>query len=313
MDQVTEGCRRLKLNQKKKRNFLIDSQNKSSSQSFQNNFFSSENEIESCPAEVLSLESDFGSNNGGVDSSDQNEFLGEKKEKYFTEKSDKNKEYLNGEYLYGTPPRRNCFKNNEKEQQNKSRASLLNSTKIINNGNSEDYYKNAKFISQRMECFEDTDMKYAELTHQKLKRTLNDLHLNGNNNSKDVTLFTNSVDDQVRYETHNGNNTDFQNIHTNQLLLPDHITTKQQNEFHDHAIASSFPSYNYVPSATNLDAILHIKDEMLEEKESAIMKLKLEIASLQHQLKESQTTFGQVFLCNKSFNVIEDSIDFCKN
>lgn len=117
---------------------------------------------------------------------------------------------------------------------------------------------------------EGMNMRFAELTHMHLKNSLH--QINGHHHGLDLDVGD-------RYATR-----PISSI-TNDGALS--------------ARGVCYSARGTGTGSTKFQSLLSVKDALLEEKESAIVKLRLEVSSLQHQLKETNVTLRQLLL-NKS-------------
>jgi len=140
------------------------------------------------------------------------------------------------------------------------------------------------------------DMKFADLTHQQLKRSLDQIH--GQHDTRPAVGFPPNC---------GGDGSRFANGVSNRAFGAPH-------GFGDFAVAPSFAGHSAAAGVqtfvrngcaydaheqqqqqpSKYDAILKVKDAMLQEKESVILKLRMQIASLEHQVQESDMALRQV-------------------
>ncbi|CAK8679383.1 unnamed protein product [Clavelina lepadiformis] len=135
---------------------------------------------------------------------------------------------------------------------------------------------------------EDTDMKFTDLTHNRLKQSLDQIHGQASSRSLSAPL-------------------------TLPLSLCNGVSHSRMNSARDFNgngfLSSTSPTFNGCPSnqlctapsnepsmqaGSKYDAVLHVKDDMLQEKESVILKLRLQVAALQHEVQESNASLRQL-------------------
>ena len=335
MDKIFNTYNKPRSNQLKQKKCLLklNNQNSTNLLNCQSTTYAFENEADCCPPEVLSLESDYSSNNGCVDSSDQHEVLNEEtltenKDISFTfnqeisirKNDDVKKDIDYDDHRKTKLIKKQYHENFQNEQLSKNNlfCPTMQDDKekfipVTSRHSAIDIYNDVrhspfkdKAISQKKITFEDSNLKYAELTHQQLKSTLSDIQ-EQSLNCNDECMFSRP---NLCYETMQGKKFAFEDGNTTQIQSTNKLFEKQDQLHSNYIIASSFPSDDYksscqlMPNAKKFDAILQIKDDMLQEKESSIMKLKLQVASLQHQLQESETALHQVWLNYWVFKVI---------
>ena len=126
---------------------------------------------------------------------------------------------------------------------------------------------------------EDMDMKYAEMTHRQLTLSLNQLqdHCSVSKLDPASTYAMNKV---------------LNDSHLRRPQAADAKTSRcvkfDYSNLHSSKADCSSPCYS------KLAQILKIKDEMLQEKETTIVRLRLQISSLQHQAQETEAVLHQV-------------------
>uniref|UniRef100_H2ZR46 Uncharacterized protein n=1 Tax=Ciona savignyi TaxID=51511 RepID=H2ZR46_CIOSA len=133
------------------------------------------------------------------------------------------------------------------------------------------------------------DMKFADLTHMQLKRSLDQIHGLDSARSSSVTNLIYSSVPSV------GNTCYSHELDVkNDLLKP--WRHNSAGNFYQHGTATTtFENGHTVSSQSNkFDAVLQVKDAMLQEKESVILKLRLQVAALQHHMKEGDAALRQV-------------------
>uniref|UniRef100_F7BPR4 Centrosomal protein of 85 kDa-like CC4 coiled-coil domain-containing protein n=2 Tax=Ciona intestinalis TaxID=7719 RepID=F7BPR4_CIOIN len=132
------------------------------------------------------------------------------------------------------------------------------------------------------------DMKFADITHMQLKRSLDQIH--GVNSARSVNsglsnqiyVGVPNVADACYSHDMNGNT---------------HFSKPWRHNSAGNYYQQGAPAYdngNVATQPNKFDAILQVKDAMLQEKESVILKLRLQVASLQHQIQEGDAALRQV-------------------
>ena len=141
------------------------------------------------------------------------------------------------------------------------------------------------------------DMKFTDLTHMQLKRSLDQIHdqnlrgaisrpypefvYNGGGQSSTNACYSHPINE---------------NLH-----LPSNVTSRLVGVSNPILNGCTEPGfYNHaglttsVPQSSKFDSILQVKDAMLQEKEAVILKLRLQVSSLQHQIQEGDAALRQV-------------------
>lgn len=118
---------------------------------------------------------------------------------------------------------------------------------------------------------EGMNMRFAELTHMHLKNSLH--QINGQQHGLDLDVADRYVSRPISSIANDG-------------------ALSARGGFYS-ARGTGIGS-------TKFQSLLSVKDALLEEKESAIVKLRLEVSSLQHQLKETNVTLRQLMLNKNS-------------
>ena len=111
------------------------------------------------------------------------------------------------------------------------------------------------------------DMKYTDITHDQLKNSL--ARISGERNQ--IAGYNPAI-----Y----------------------HEKTALRNHINDNGLSININNYDPPSSQEShllrFDSVLKAKDNMLQEKESVILKLRLQLANMQHQYKEDRAMFLQV-------------------
>lgn len=119
---------------------------------------------------------------------------------------------------------------------------------------------------------EGMNMRFAELTHMHLKNSLH--QINGQHHGLDLDVADRYVSRPISSIANDG------------APLS--------------ARGGCYSARGTGIGTTKFQSLLTVKDALLEEKESAIVKLRLEVSSLQHQLKETNVTLRQLLLNKNS-------------
>ena len=276
--------------------------------------------------EVLSIDSDISSNDL-IDSADQADIsetsldMTLKQENLpldLKEVVSSNKESLrfSNEYSFYTPPRV------EEKQQKKGegsaffssdncsvdtspvsttrqqRAEVVYGLPTVNSGSQKSYPKlitsgvepaiqhsKGLFKQQGREAM---DMKYTDMTHMQLKRSLDQIH--GQNlrlGSLPSDYLYNGVA-TVAHECYSNGNLSHRPTPRSITGSDPVLNNYTEAVYHNVGVSSANPQ------STKFDTILQVKDAMLQEKEAVILKLRLEISSLQHQVQEGEAALRQV-------------------
>nr|XP_026690094.1 centrosomal protein of 85 kDa [Ciona intestinalis] len=151
-----------------------------------------------------------------------------------------------------------------------------------------DSHRNGKTSDVDRVGQEEMDMKFADITHMQLKRSLDQIH--GVNSARSVNsglsnqiyVGVPNVADACYSHDMNGNT---------------HFSKPWRHNSAGNYYQQGAPAYdngNVATQPNKFDAILQVKDAMLQEKESVILKLRLQVASLQHQIQEGDAALRQV-------------------
>ena len=155
------------------------------------------------------------------------------------------------------------------------------------------------------------DMKFTDLTHMQLKRSLDQIH--GQNLRGHIT---NPYSEFLLSGSGGQSNTNVCYSHpiNENANLPHTVGSRIVGVYSNPAIHSYEPGfYNNVgmsssaPQSSKFDSILQAKDAMLQEKETVILKLRLQVSSLQHQIQESEATLRQVN-CNVCYLMVASQV-----
>ena len=147
------------------------------------------------------------------------------------------------------------------------------------------------------------DMKYADLTHMQLKRSLDQIHgqnirAGGISRSLPEPFFSSAQGSTNAFYSHAMN----ENVQLPQSVGPRIVGNPSQVAPDPLFNNYSEGAYNNVglavPQPSKFDTIFQVKDAMLQEKEAVILKLRLQVSSLQHQVQEGEAALRQVSCCN---------------
>jgi len=141
------------------------------------------------------------------------------------------------------------------------------------------------------------DMKFTDLTHMQLKRSLDQIH--GQNLRGPITR------PYPEYIFSNGGAQSSANACFSHPINENHLPHDVASRIigvHSNPILNGCAEsglFNQVGLATSsqsskFDSILQVKDAMLQEKEAVILKLRLQVSSLQHQIQEGEAALRQV-------------------
>ena len=144
------------------------------------------------------------------------------------------------------------------------------------------------------------DMKFTDLTHMQLKRSLDQIH--GQNLRGSAS--SGSLSDNVYNCVQSNVKVCYSHPISDDVHIP-LITPRSILSHHPEPILNGYAGPGCssmafqcasLPQSSKFDAVLQVKDAMLQEKEAVILKLRLQISSLQHQIQEGEAALRQVSL-----------------
>ena len=287
------------------------------------------------PPEILSLDSDFSSSASWIlDSPERHHVnqindstliadtstLGSSEGNSTNYNAHSNKQALLSQMSYCTPlPKTHCsgLENGDKTINNNFQAShyrrnchspLSNDcmpecqTFYVSNDIASGLTKNDQSDDERLSgCLKKYgDMQYAELTHKQLTGSLNRIHEQNNKYTSETSSKEKcKIKMPLREETSSCRAAVDDNLAKD--LTPSQTCSKSSiSENHNQFSIMKNTELYKAPYAAKLNAVLQVKDDLLHEKEATILKLRLQVASMQHQVLESETALRQVCF-NKIF------------
>lgn len=151
---------------------------------------------------------------------------------------------------------------------------------------------------QRQTSEASADMKYTDLTHLQLKRSLDQIHGQNLRCGNSTGLHSNHVYTSVQSNVKPCYSRSIRDEPRIPVITPrsigDPLSEPVFNNYSNYCSNVAFSCASSMPQSSKFDAIFQVKDAMLQEKEAVIVKLRLQISSLQHQLQESEVALRQV-------------------
>jgi len=146
-------------------------------------------------------------------------------------------------------------------------------------------------FKQALPLLEDMDMRYAELTHRQLTISLDQIQRQSDEHVPDKQFKSSHMQNIAAASTG-------RDITASQKILSDLVGSNPCTEQKSPPISDSnvFERNSNWKLTNQLKSplLLQVKDEILQEKEAAILKLRLHVSSLEHQIQESEATLRQV-------------------
>ncbi|XP_039247769.2 centrosomal protein of 85 kDa-like [Styela clava] len=172
------------------------------------------------------------------------------------------------------------------------------------------------------------NMRFTDLTHMHLKKSIDQIY--GSYSSADSDHSDRQTPRQVfsssnsTYGSGSGGVSSARDyLSFNRVSATESAQRQHLSSLTSQSIGNGYSSQssrlppsiaNSTNTSSKFHSLLSVKDALLEEKESAIVKLRLQVSSLQHQVKDSNATLRQV-MQNKQNNITRSmsslAIDTC--